>query len=126
AMRFCFASFGQAAGGGVLVSAGTARRPGPHPPLCIEPQTFREAAGPDFSSTDITNTPTECDQRLQLIAVIELLPRLVGPDACGGTDMVRLQAVVGVGGARIELTPTPVLRCPFAESLAGPLRHHAT
>jgi len=124
-MRLLIAFFWLASAGGGLALAEHAPLPRPHPPLWIEPQTFHEAAGPDFSSTDITNTPTECDQRLQLIAVIELLPRLVGPDACGGTDMVRLQAVVRVGGARIELKPTPVLRCAFAESLAGWLRDEA-
>ena len=99
--------------------------PRPRPPLWIEPQTFREAAGPDFNSGDVTNKPTECDQRLQTIAAIELLPRLIGPDACGGGDMVRLQAVLRVGGARIELRPAPVLRCAFAESVAAWLRDEA-
>ena len=39
--------------------------------------------------------------------------------------MVRLDAVMLAGGARIELKPAPVLRCPFAESLAGWLRDEA-
>src|SRR5215813_5277796 len=100
-MRLLIAFFWLASAGGGLALAEHAPLPRPHPPLCIEPQTFREAAGPYFRSTDITNTPTECEQRLQLIAMIELLPSLVGPDACGGTYLVRLQAVVLVGGARI-------------------------
>ena len=39
--------------------------------------------------------------------------------------MVRLDAVLLVGGTRIELKPAPVLRCAFAESLAAWLRDEA-
>ena len=53
------------------------------------------------------------------------MPRLIGPDACGGGDMVRLDAVLLAGGTRIELKPAPVLRCAFAESLAAWLRDEA-
>jgi len=96
--------------------------PRPRPALWIEPQTFREAAGPDFNSSGVTSAPTECDERLSTTAVIEQLPRLIGPDACGGGDMVRLNAVLLADGGRIALSPAPVLLCHFAESLAGWLR----
>ncbi len=99
--------------------------PRPRPAVWLEPQSFREAAGPDFNASDVTSGPTECDDRLGKIAVIELMPRLIGPDACGGGDMVQLDAVLLAGGARIALKPTPVLRCHFAESLAGWLRDEA-
>ena len=39
--------------------------------------------------------------------------------------MVRLNAVTRPGGARIELQTAPILRCPFAESLAAWLRDEA-
>jgi hypothetical protein len=99
--------------------------PRPRPPVWSEPQSFREAAGPDFNSAEVTSAPTDCDQRLQTIATIEPLPRLIGPDACGGSDMVRLDTVMGAGGTRIELRPAPVLHCAFAESLAAWLRDEA-
>jgi hypothetical protein len=114
-----------AGAGGVPARAEDIPLPKPRPPVWVQPQTFREAAGPDFNSADVTSAPTECDQRLQSIAIIELLPRLIGPDACGGGDMVRLQAVVRAGGGRIELRPAPVLRCAFAESVAGWIRDEA-
>jgi hypothetical protein len=124
-MRLLIAFLWLAGAGGGMAVAEDVPLPRPRPPLWIEPQTFREAAGPDFNSADVTNTPTECDQRLRTIAAVELLPRLIGPDGCGGGDMVRLQAVVRAGIVRIELKPAPVLRCAFAESLAGWLRDEA-
>ena len=105
-----------------FATAETVPFPRPRPALWIEPQTFREAAGPDFNSSDVTSAPTECDERLSTTAVIEQLPRLIGPDACGGSDMVRLNAVLLADGGRIALSPAPVLLCHFAESLAGWLR----
>ena len=51
--------------------------------------------------------------------MIDLLPRLIGPDACGGGDIVRLHAVMPVGnGSRIELRPAPIQ----ADKLGAPLR----
>ena len=100
--------------------------PRSRPLVWVETHTFREAAGPDFNSNQVTNAPTECNQRLQAIAVIDLLPRLIGPDACGGGDIVRLQAVIPAGnGSRIELRPAPILRCAFAAAVAGWLRDEA-
>jgi hypothetical protein len=96
--------------------------PKPRPSIWIEPHTFREAAGPDFDSAHVTSAPTECDQRIRAIATIEPMPRLIGPESCGGEDMVRLDAVTRSGGVRIDLKPAPVLRCMFAESVAAWLR----
>jgi hypothetical protein len=114
------------AGAGIgLALAEEVPLPKPRPSLWIVPQTFREAAGPDFNSAGVTSAPTDCDQRLRTIAVIEAMPRLIGPDSCGGEDMVRLDAVTRSDGARIDLKPAPVLRCTFAESVAAWLRDEA-
>ena len=99
--------------------------PKPPPPAWNVPHTFGEAVGPDFNSSEVTSAPTECDGRLDKIAAFELMPRLVGPGACGGGDMVRLDAVLRPGGGRIEFKPAPVLRCAFAESVAEWLRAEA-
>lgn len=124
-MRLVIALFWLAGAGGGIAVAEDVPLPRSRPPVWIEPHTFREAAGPDFNSADVTGAPTDCDQRLRAIANIEPMPRLIGPGACGGEDMVRLDSVMLAGGTRITLKPSPVLRCTFAESLAGWLRDEA-
>lgn len=124
-VRLLIALVWLAGAGGDFAIAEDVPLPRPRPSLWIEPQTFREAAGPDFNSAEVTSASTECDERLGKVAVVEPMPRLIGPDACGGGDMVRLTAVLLAGGERIALKPAPVLRCPFAESLAGWLRDEA-
>src|SRR5258708_880314 len=70
--------------------------PGPPPPprrvigkpAWPEPHTFREAAGIDFKSEEVTSAPSECRLRLEKIAVLTPMPRLIGPGTCGGGDMV--------------------------------------
>jgi hypothetical protein len=101
--------------------------PRPRPPMAkppvwaagvwTEPHSFREAAGPDFKSDEVTAEPSACRLRLQQFAIVEPMPRLIGPGACGGSDIVRLDSVT-VAGKRVEITPAPYLRCPMAEQLA--------
>jgi hypothetical protein len=124
-MRVLIALLGLAAAGICVAAAEEVPLPRVRPPLWVEPQSFREAAGAGFNSADVTSASTDCDQRLQVFAIIELVPRLIGPDACGGSDMVRLKSVMLAGGKRIEVKPAPVLRCPFAESVATWLRDEA-
>lgn len=124
-MRFLIALLWLAGASGGIAIAEKVPLPKPPPPVSSQPQSFREAAGPDFDSTDVTSTPTDCDGRLEKIAAFALMPRLIGPESCGGGDMVRLDAVMLAGGARVELKPAPMLRCTFAESVAGWLRDEA-
>jgi hypothetical protein len=124
-MRLLFALLWLAGAGGGIAVAEEVPLPRPRPLLWVEPQSFREAAGPDFDSAGVTSDPTECDKRILTIALVEPLPRLIGPDACGGSDMLRLAAALRPDGTRIELRPAPVLRCEFAESVAAWLRDEA-
>ena len=100
--------------------------PRPRPPAWPEPHSFAEAAGPDFNTADVTSAPSDCNQRVATIAVIELLPRLIGPGDCGGRDMVRLDAVMLPDHRRVEVRPTAVLRCAMAESFAAWVRDEAS
>jgi hypothetical protein len=97
----------------------------PQVPAWIEPHSFREAAGSDFNSAAVTDKPTDCDLRLARIATIVPMPRLIGPGACGGGDMVRVDAVLLPDNKRIEIRPEPYLRCEMAESLAAWIRDEA-
>jgi hypothetical protein len=101
-------------------------RPRPElPAVSSEPLSFREAAGPDFDTSKVTAKPTDCDTRLKSIAAIDLMPRLIGPGACGGDDIVEVDAVLLAGNKQIEMKPTPLLQCPMAEQLALWLRDQA-
>src|SRR5690348_5838565 len=124
-MQLLFALLWLAGAGGAIAVAAEVPLPHPRPPIWIEPQSFREAAGPDFDPAGVTSEPTECDKRILAIAVVEPLPRLIGPGACGGSDMLRLVAALRPDGARIEIRPAPTLRCEFAESVAAWLRDEA-
>ena len=96
--------------------------PRPRPPAWAEPRSFAEAAGPDFDAADVTSAPSACNRRLATITSSELLPRLIGPGACGSRDMIELNAVLLPDDRRIEVKPAAVLRCPMAESFAAWLR----
>ena len=108
-----------------LAAAEDVPLPHPRPPLWVEPQSFAEAAGPDFNTADVTSTPSDCRLRLDAVAAIEPLPRLIGPGACGGGDMVQLNAVLLPDASRIAVEPAAVLNCAMAESFVGWLRDEA-
>ena len=99
-------------------------RPSP-PPAWAEPHSFREAAGPDFNSADVTSAPSDCRLRLEKIAAVAPMPRLIGPGACGGGDIMRVDAVLLPDNKRIDIKPAPYLRCAMAESLAAWVRDEA-
>lgn len=63
--------------------------------------------------------PSAC--RLALtddIAIAPTLPPIAGPGACGGDDIVRLEAVVLPDKSRVPLKPAATLRCPMAAAVA--------
>jgi hypothetical protein len=97
----------------------------PQPPIWAEPRSFREAAGPDFKTTEVTSEASDCRRRLEAFATVVPLPRLIGPGACGGSDMVELGAVLLADSTRIAFKPAPVLRCAMAEQLALWIRDDA-
>ncbi len=102
--------------------------PRPRPPMrpvWAEPLSFREAAGPDFNSDAVTSEPSACRQRLEKLAVISAMPRLIGPGSCGGGDMVELSAVLMPGNTQVAVKPAPVLRCAMAEQVATWVRDEA-
>ena len=100
-------------------------RPVIGPPPWPEPRTFREAAGADFKSDEVTSAASDCRLRLEKAAVIVAMPRLIGPGACGGGDMVEISAIKLTGAAQIPVKPAPMIRCSMAESLVSWIRDDA-
>jgi hypothetical protein len=100
--------------------------PRPRPPLWPEPLTFADAvAGLDFDPAAVTDRPTDCDRRLVGMASAVLMPRLIGPEACGGVDLVELEAVLTPDNGRIIVDPPALLSCGMASSVARWLREEA-
>ncbi len=100
--------------------------PLPRPDIWPEPRSFAEAvAGLDFNPAAVSDRPTDCDDRLAAMAEIAPMPRLIGPEACGGADMVELEAVRLPDQRRVAIQPPALLHCGMAESVAAWLREEA-
>ncbi|MBH5397592.1 extensin family protein [Bradyrhizobium sp. CNPSo 4010] len=56
------------------------------------------------------------------IAIAPSIPDIRGPGACGGEDLVRLEAVVLPDKRKVTVKPAAILRCPMASALADWLR----
>jgi hypothetical protein len=65
-----------------------------------------------------TPGPTACELRLAGLATFKPLPTLIGPGACGASDVVRLEAIVMPDKTQVTVSPAATLRCGMAESLA--------
>jgi hypothetical protein len=52
------------------------------------------------------------------LAVAPSIPAISGPGGCGGSDLVRLEAVVMPDKSRIAFKPPAILRCTLAMALA--------
>lgn len=110
-----------------LAAARIVPLPRPRPPIWHMPRSYAEAAaGLDLDPAQLTADPTPCDRRLVTVAAIRPLPRLIGPGACGGRDMVELKSVLLPGKRRVAIRPAPILRCAMAEQLAGWIRDAAS
>lgn len=63
--------------------------------------------------------PSACRQALtEDIAIAPSLPPIAGPGACGGVDIVRLEAIVLPDASRVPLKPAATLRCEMATAVA--------
>lgn len=58
----------------------------------------------------------------EAIAIAPSIPPIRGPGACGGEDLVRLEAVVLSGGKRVPMKPAAILRCTMASAIADWVR----
>lgn len=60
------------------------------------------------------------------IAIAPSIPAIHGPGACGGDDLVRLEAVVLADKTRVALKPAATLRCTMASAIADWVRTDIT
>lgn len=56
------------------------------------------------------------------IAVAPSIPDIRGPGACGGEDLVRLEAIVLPDKRKVAVKPAAILRCPMASAIADWIR----
>jgi hypothetical protein len=69
--------------------------------------------------------PSPCHVALEAIAQIVPLPARKGPGACGGSDLVSLEAVKMADGAPVTVSPPAELRCEMATQMAHWIRDEA-
>ncbi|TAK47182.1 MAG: extensin family protein [Xanthobacteraceae bacterium] len=91
-------------------AAETVPLPRPRPPEApaLSETAPREVAPPSACRLALT----------EAIAIAPSVPPISGPGACGGDDLVRLEAVVLEGGGKVALKPPAMLRCTMASALA--------
>jgi hypothetical protein len=67
--------------------------------------------------------PSACRLALtEAIAIAPSIPSINGPGACGGDDLVRLEAVVLPDRKQVAVKPAAILRCTMAAALADWVR----
>ncbi len=94
--------------------------PKPRPTEAPKTEPVKEDKHPDEKAVEVpAPQPSAC--RLALTddkAIAPSLPPITGPGACGGDDIVRLEAVVLPDKSRVPLKPAATVRCPMATALA--------
>ena len=71
--------------------------------------------------------PSACRLALtNAIAIAPSIPAIKGPGACGGDDLVRLEAVVIADNQKVPVKPAAILRCTMATAIADWVRTDMT
>lgn len=88
-----------------------------------EPAQSEPSAEPEKPAAEARppepSPPSACRLALtDAIAVAPSIPDIKGPGACGGPDMVRLEAVVLPDRTRVPLKPAGTMRCAMATAVA--------
>lgn len=80
---------------------------------------------PDASAVPDEKPPEPSACRLALtdaIAIAPSIPAIKGPSACGGDDLVRLEAIVLSDNQKVSVKPPAILRCTMATAIADWVR----
>jgi hypothetical protein len=89
-----------------------------------KPVEAPEADKPTAEKADAAlPAPSACRLALtDAIAIAPSIPDIRGPGACGGEDLVRLEAVVLADKSHVAVKPAAILRCSMASALADWVR----
>jgi hypothetical protein len=72
---------------------------------------------------ETSSAPSACRLALtDAVAIAPSIPAITGPGACGGDDLVRLEAVVLPDQTRVPVKPAATLRCTMASAIADWIR----
>lgn len=108
--------------------------PRPRPPEAPAARPEKEADKPakeadrkevDKPAEQAAPAPQPSACRLALteeIAIAPSIPDIKGPGACGGEDLVRLEAIVLPDQSRVPVKPAAILRCRMAATIAEWIR----
>jgi hypothetical protein len=100
--------------------------PRPRPSIPEEANTAPAGeAAPAASDPSPAQPPAPSACRLALtdaVAIAPSIPPVRGPGACGGDDLVRLEAVVLSDKRRVAVKPAAILRCRMAAAIADWVR----
>ncbi|WP_244443094.1 extensin family protein [Bradyrhizobium sp. Ai1a-2] len=82
-----------------------------------------DKAPDDKAAEQAPPPPSACRLALtEEIAIAPSVPDIRGPGACGGEDLVRLEAIVLPDKRKVSLKPAAVLRCTMAATIADWVR----
>jgi hypothetical protein len=100
--------------------------PRPRPPEAPSAKA-EPSAGPEEKEPGPPATPmlqaSACRLALtEAVAIAPSIPDIHGAGGCGGTDLVRLEAVILPDHHRVTLKPAAILRCKMASAIADWVR----
>jgi len=89
-----------------------------------EPEAAETAPAPALAApAPAAPAPSACRLALtEALAIAPSVPPIHGPGACGGEDLVRLEAVVLPDGRHVPVKPAATLRCAMAREVADWVR----
>lgn len=106
----------------VIAARSSAVVPLPRPPVPEEANTAPPPAAGGEAAPAVSEqpaAPSTCRLALtDAIAIAPSIPAVKGPGACGGDDLVRLEAVVLSDKRRVAVKPAAILRCRMAAAVA--------
>lgn len=92
-------------------------------PSNLVPLPPERPAEANVDAAEIVASP--CRVALEQVAQVTPLPERKGPGSCGGSDMVRLEAVRLPDGGAVTMSPPAELRCEMAAEMAEWIRDEA-